>query len=117
MSLDSDGSDAIVTGHGNIHFNSDNILPLPAADILKIIKWLQPTLYESERSEYSRHHTSHLVGIGEWLTYTDGYHHWHSVTTDSYGSNALASLSWLPQSSNNCAKKTLQYLLLLPTDY
>ncbi|KAJ5162768.1 uncharacterized protein N7500_004598 [Penicillium coprophilum] len=49
----------------------------PASDIVKIRKWLQPTAYDLERSEYSRHRLSHLAGTGKWLTSTTTYQRWY----------------------------------------
>jgi hypothetical protein len=64
-------------------YNEDNILPQSAEDISKIRKWLQPTVYEGNDSEYSRHLTSHLEGTGQWLPESDAYKKWH--TSDELG--------------------------------
>lgn len=41
--FDSEGNDVVLIGPGDIcDFNSDNILPLPSADLVKIRQWLQP---------------------------------------------------------------------------
>ncbi len=79
MSLsDSEGSDAVVVGPGDVRdFNKENILPLPAEDLKKIRDWLQPTPYDLERSEFSRHLESYLAGTGQWLTSTKTYQQWH----------------------------------------
>lgn len=76
-SPDTDGNDAIMVGLDDVRdFNVDNILPLPPADIVEIRKWLQPTAYNLERSEYSRHRLSYLAGTGKWLTSTTTFQQW-----------------------------------------
>lgn len=78
FSSDSEGNDTILVGPGDVRdFNAENILPLPAEDLIKIREWLQPTPYDQERSEYSRHRASHLVGTGKWLMSTTTYQQWH----------------------------------------
>ncbi|KGO39178.1 hypothetical protein PEXP_046520 [Penicillium expansum] len=74
----SDGNDVVMVGLDDIRdFNIDNILPLPPTDIIEIRKWLQPTAYDLERGEYSRHRLSYLAGTGKWLTSTTTYQQWH----------------------------------------
>ncbi|KAJ5710917.1 hypothetical protein N7488_005073 [Penicillium malachiteum] len=66
MSLsDSEGSEAVFVGPGDI------------PDFNKLRDWLQPTPYDVERSEFSRHLGSYLVGTGQWLTSTNTYRQWH----------------------------------------
>ncbi|KAJ5535052.1 hypothetical protein N7527_001306 [Penicillium freii] len=82
-SPDSDGNDVIMVDLDDVRdFNVDNILPLPPADIVEIRKWLQPTAYDLERSEYSRHRLSHLAGTGKWLTSTTTFQQWHQGDED-----------------------------------
>ncbi|KAJ5145345.1 hypothetical protein N7448_002737 [Penicillium atrosanguineum] len=80
MSLsDSEGSDTVMVGPGDFSdFNKENILPLPAEDLKMIRDWLQPTPYDLERSEFSRHLESYLAGTGQWLISTDTYQQWHA---------------------------------------
>lgn len=52
-------------------------IPLSVEDTSKIREWLQPTPYEEERSEFSRHISSYLSGTGEWLTSTTTYQERH----------------------------------------
>ncbi|KAJ6103905.1 hypothetical protein N7486_004127 [Penicillium sp. IBT 16267x] len=66
-SSDSEASDAIL----------EIFLPLPAEDLIKVREWLQPTPYDQEKSEFSRHLASHLEGTGKWLTSTTVYQQWH----------------------------------------
>ncbi|KAJ6035731.1 hypothetical protein N7540_000010 [Penicillium herquei] len=79
MSLsDSEGSDVVLVGPSDIRdINKENILPLPTEDFNKVRDWLQPTPYDLERSEFSRHLESHLVGTCQWLTSTNTYQQWH----------------------------------------
>ncbi|OJJ78555.1 uncharacterized protein ASPGLDRAFT_182453 [Aspergillus glaucus CBS 516.65] len=94
--FDSESNDSVLVGPGDIRdFNSDNILPLPAADLVKIRQWLQPTAYDLERSEYSRHRASHLVGTGKWLTSMKTYQQWHS------GDNGLLWIKGIPGSGKS----------------
>ncbi|KAJ5715120.1 uncharacterized protein N7483_012301 [Penicillium malachiteum] len=96
MSLSDSDGDTVVVRSGDIRdFNSDNILPLPAKDLAEITKWLQPTPYDFERSEYSRHRASHLLGTGAWLTSTPVYQQWHS------GDNGLLWIKGIPGSGKS----------------
>ncbi|KAJ5635238.1 ankyrin 2-3/unc44 [Penicillium longicatenatum] len=74
---ESEANDAILVSLEDVRdFNKDNLLPLPAEDIIKIRKWLRPTPYDQEKSEFSRHLASHLVGTGKWLISTGTYQQW-----------------------------------------
>ncbi|KAJ5987256.1 hypothetical protein N7451_011621 [Penicillium sp. IBT 35674x] len=96
MSLSDSDSNTVLIQAGDIQdFNSDNILPLPAKDLAEITKWLQPTPYDLERSEYSRHRASHLLGTGTWLTSTQVYQQWHS------GNNGLLWIKGIPGSGKS----------------
>jgi ankyrin repeat protein len=78
MSLSDSDSDAVLVGPNDVRdFNEDNILPLPADKLKNIRDWLQPTPYDLERSEFSRHLTSYLQGTGQWLVSTRTYKQWH----------------------------------------
>lgn len=69
MSVSDSDSNIVLIQAGDVQdFNSENILPLPVEDLAQLTKWLQPTPYDCERSEYSRHRASHLLGTGTWLT-------------------------------------------------
>lgn len=96
MSLsDSDGDPILVRPEDVRDFNPDNILPLPAKDLADITKWLQPTPYDFERSEYSRHRASHLLGTGASLTSTQVYQQWHS------GDNGTLWIKGIPGSGKS----------------
>ncbi|CAG8269634.1 unnamed protein product [Penicillium nalgiovense] len=74
----SDGNDSVLVGIGDVRdYNVDHILPLPPTDIVEIRNWLEPTAYDLERSEYSRHRLEYLAGTGKWLTSTTTYQQWH----------------------------------------
>ncbi|KAJ5547867.1 hypothetical protein N7513_005101 [Penicillium frequentans] len=78
MSLSDSEDSAVLVGPGDIRdFNKDNILPLPADELKTIRNWLQPTPYDLERSEFSRHLASYLQGTGQWLISTSIYKQWH----------------------------------------
>ncbi|KAJ5216249.1 ankyrin 2-3/unc44 [Penicillium cinerascens] len=52
---DSDGDDAILVGREDVEgFNTENILPLPVAGLVKIREWLQPTPYDEGKSGLHR---------------------------------------------------------------
>ncbi|KAJ5355479.1 uncharacterized protein N7496_012691 [Penicillium cataractarum] len=96
MSLSDFERDTVLVGAGDVQgFNSDNILPLPVKELAKITKWLQPTSYNFEKSEYSRHSASHLLGTGTWLTSTQIYQQWHS------DDNGLLWLKGIPGSGKS----------------
>ncbi|KAJ5096668.1 hypothetical protein N7456_007389 [Penicillium angulare] len=96
MSVSDSGSDTVLLEAGDVQdFNPDNILPLPASELAKIIKWLQPTPYAFERGEYARHRASHLLGTGTWLTSTQVYQQWHS------GENGLLLIKGIPGSGKS----------------
>ncbi|KAJ5701489.1 hypothetical protein N7488_009037 [Penicillium malachiteum] len=96
MSLSDSDGDTVMVRSGDVQdFNPDNILPLPAKALEKITKWLQPTPYDFERSEYSRHRASHLLGTGAWLKSTPVYQQWHS------GDNGLLWIKGIPGSGKS----------------
>jgi ankyrin repeat protein len=78
MPSDSADSDVVLVGPGDISdFNEENILPLQAHELNEVRDWLQPTPYDQEESEFSRHLASYLRGTGQWLTSTSTYKQWH----------------------------------------
>ena len=71
--------DAVLLGRDDVSdFNEENILPQSPDTLAKIRKWLQPTCYDDENSEYSKHLSSHLNGTGLWLVRSDAYKEWFS---------------------------------------
>jgi hypothetical protein len=78
MLSDSEDGDAVLVGPGDIRdFNEQDILPLPAHELNKVRDWLQPTHYDHEKSEFSRHLASYLQDTGQWLISTSTYKQWH----------------------------------------
>ncbi|KAL2684689.1 hypothetical protein Neosp_005774 [[Neocosmospora] mangrovei] len=74
----SDDNDVVVVGRDDVsNYNPDNILPESEDTIAKIRKWLRPTEYDLDSSEYRKHLASHLANTGEWLPRLDGYKTWH----------------------------------------
>ena len=94
---DSEGSDVVMVSPGDVQdFNEGNILPLPASDLKKIRQWLQPTPYDLEGSEFSRHLESYLAGTGQWLISTSTYQQWHQSDT-----NGLLWIKGIPGSGKS----------------
>ncbi|KAJ5164960.1 uncharacterized protein N7500_006790 [Penicillium coprophilum] len=94
---DSEGSDVVMVSPSDVQdFNEENILPLPATDLKKIREWLQPTPYDLEGSEFSRHLESYLPGTGQWLISTDAYQRWHQSDT-----NGLLWIKGIPGSGKS----------------
>ena len=74
---DSEGLDAVLVGSEDFRdYNEDNILPLQPEELDQVKKWLRPTPYDREGSEYTRHLTSYLDGTGKWLRKTNTYEQW-----------------------------------------
>jgi hypothetical protein len=124
MSLsDSEGCDAVLISLDDIRdFNNENILPLPAEDLKKIRDWLQPTPYDLERSEFSRHLESYLAGTCQWIISTETYQQWHGGDTNGLlwikgipgsGKSVMAGLNHPPTTQRKCVRS----LLLFPANY
>jgi ankyrin repeat protein len=58
-------------------YNEAGILPQPAKIQTEIQKWLQPTDYNAESSEYNKHLTSYVLGTDLWIQETEAYKQWH----------------------------------------
>lgn len=50
---------------------------MPQTELNKITKWLAPTDYDADSSEFRRHLSSLAPGTGSWLCDTDSYLQWH----------------------------------------
>lgn len=50
---------------------------LTPKEIQDIRKWLDPTDFLGESSEYNKHLTSYVAGTGKWIQETDAYQKWH----------------------------------------
>jgi hypothetical protein len=71
--------DAVVIDRDDVSdFNAENILPLSEDAMAKIRKWLQPTKYDGDGSEYQAHLSSHLPGTGDWVFGSKIYQQWHN---------------------------------------
>ncbi len=57
--------------------DQSGLQPLHVKELLVIYKWLQPTDYSAESSEYHRHLSSHVSGTTEW-TQKPQYQQWMS---------------------------------------
>ncbi|KAJ5671312.1 hypothetical protein N7507_000439 [Penicillium longicatenatum] len=78
MSLSDSEDSVVLVSPGDIRdFNEENILPLSADELKNIRDWLQPTPYDLDRSDFSRHLASYLQGTGQWLISTNTYIQWH----------------------------------------
>ncbi|KAH9208205.1 hypothetical protein DL95DRAFT_373550, partial [Leptodontidium sp. 2 PMI_412] len=82
--MDSDDSqEFVLVNDDDVNdYNEDGILPQPPAVLSKIQKWLEPTDYHSDSSEYQKHLNSYLPGTGEWVQETESYQQWHSSPTN-----------------------------------
>ncbi|KAH8692272.1 ankyrin repeat-containing domain protein [Talaromyces proteolyticus] len=99
--------DVVMVGPEDIHgFNTDNVLPLSAHDLTEIRKWLQPTQYDRENSEFHRHAASHLPGTGSWLTSSSIYREWHEGNK-----NGLLWIKGIPGSGKSVIAASLINIL------
>ncbi|CAI0652637.1 unnamed protein product [Colletotrichum noveboracense] len=72
----------ILTNDDVRDYNEDNILPQTPETLAKIRKWLQPTAYDDDSSEYKKHISFHLDGTGNWLLSSPSYRTWHDSGDD-----------------------------------
>ncbi|VUC26516.1 unnamed protein product [Clonostachys rosea] len=76
--------DAVVVGRNDLRdFNEEGLIPLHDEKVEAIRAWLQPTSYNAENSECSKHRASHLAGTGDWLWSAPSYTEWHE--SDEHG--------------------------------
>ena len=69
--------DYILLGPEDVEgFDVHCLQPLTSGDIDTICKWLSPTAYASESSEYRKHLSSRLPGTGSWLETSNEYRDW-----------------------------------------
>ncbi|KAF4628947.1 hypothetical protein G7Y89_g9203 [Cudoniella acicularis] len=62
-------------------FNIAGLLPQSSGTLDQILKWLEPTDYAAESSEYNKHLASYVPGTGLWIQESDQYQEWfHSLT-------------------------------------
>ncbi|KAL2851541.1 hypothetical protein BJY01DRAFT_117222 [Aspergillus pseudoustus] len=63
---------------------------LSLEEAAKLHKWLRPTDYLGEFSEFQKHLNSHVPGTGEWIRQTEQYKQWHEDTeAGAHGNGAL----------------------------
>jgi hypothetical protein len=48
-------------------FNTAGLLPQSSGTIDQILKWLKPTDYTADSSEYNKHLASYVRGTGVWI--------------------------------------------------
>jgi len=68
--------DFVIVDKKDIESPSADIPSLSRSEISEIRKWLQPTDYLAESSEYKKHLNSHLRGTGGWIHQTSAYKKW-----------------------------------------
>lgn len=78
----SDDQDFVLLEHQDLaDFNTAGLLPQSPEIIDQIIKWLQPTDYTAESSEYNKHLATYVPGTGVWIQESAQYQQW--LTQDS----------------------------------
>lgn len=83
--MTSEDQDFVLLGDKDLaDFNAHGLLPQSLEDINKIRKWLDPTDYASDSSEYNKHKTSYTAGTGKWIRETEQYQQW--MTSPEHGS-------------------------------
>lgn len=77
-----DGQDFVLVHEDDLtDYNEAGILPQTPEIIDGIRRWLEPTDYLAESSEYKKHLSSHVAGTGGWIQQTDSYRMWHESPT------------------------------------
>ena len=80
-----EGQDFVLVGDNDVNdYNDAGILPQSSAVIAEILKWLNPTEFLADSSEYMKHLNSYLAGTGHWIQETEPYRRWHE--SSDYGS-------------------------------
>jgi len=83
--------DFIMVDDKDLESGNEDLLPQSSEKIQQIQKWLQPTDYLSESSEYQKHLHSYVPGTGNWMRETDPYRKWHdSPDAGSLWTKAIA---------------------------
>lgn len=72
-----DGQDFVLIEDSDLHGYDEELLPQPPEVLAGILKWLQPTDYLGEASEYKKHLSSYVTGTGVWIQETEAYRKWH----------------------------------------
>jgi hypothetical protein len=72
-----ESQDFVVVGDEDLDEYDAGILPQSLHVIADIKKWLQPTDYLADSSEYNKHLHNHVKGTGLWIQETEAYRKWH----------------------------------------
>lgn len=67
----------------NSDIEGSKVLGVKPGVVLKLKKWLEPTDYDSDVSEYKKHLNAHVQGTAQWVLETEQYQKWHG--TDHIG--------------------------------
>jgi hypothetical protein len=95
--------DAVLLDRDDVSdFNEENILPVSPDKRADIRKWLQPTVYNDEGSEFRKHLSSHLDNTGNWLLDAPRYRQWHSAKD-----NGILWIKGIPGSGKSVVAATL----------
>jgi hypothetical protein len=69
-----DEQDFVVLGNKDVEdFNTAGLLPQTAEEIEKIQRWLQPTDFAGESSEFKKHLASYVRCTGNWIQETEQF--------------------------------------------
>jgi hypothetical protein len=100
--------DAVLLDRDDVSdFNEENILPVSPEKQAEIRKWLQPTAYNDEGSEFKKHLSSHLVNTGTWIFNAPVYKKWYSSEN-----NGILWIKGIPGSGKSVVAATLvDYLM------
>ena len=69
--------DFVILGDKDVEdFNAAGLLPQSAKGIEKIQRWLQPTDFAGESSEFNKHLASYVKDTGQWIQETEQFQQW-----------------------------------------
>ena len=93
--------DYILLGPEDVEgFDVHCLQPLASEDVETIRKWLSPTAYAAESSEYRKHLSSRLPGTGSWLETSNEYRDWQ-------GDNGVLWVKAIPGSGKSVLAASL----------
>ena len=95
----------VVVNAGDARQSSDDSTdaPQPAHIRAKIQKWLCPSEYAAESSDYNKHRRSYCPNTGEWLRQSDQYLRWHN------GGKTALWINGIPGSGKSVVAASLVY--------
>ncbi|KAL8993810.1 MAG: hypothetical protein Q9169_006066 [Polycauliona sp. 2 TL-2023] len=76
-------ADALSSDQDSVH------APQPPHILAKIQKWLCPSEYAAESSDYNKHRRSFCPNTGEWLRQSDRYRQWHNTGESALWINGI----------------------------